>query len=58
MVTKEPKVEIDTRPPYKNEAKKKTTSAIIDIIQPLTLSFWSRKEGFQKAPSHKVGFIP
>ena len=22
MVTKEPKVEIDTRPPYKNEAKK------------------------------------
>ena len=57
MVTKEPKVEIDTRPPYKNEAKK-STSAIIDIMQPLTLSFWSRKECFQKAPSHKVGFIP
>ena len=38
MVTKEPKVEIDTRPPYKNEAKK-TTSAIIDIMQPLKKLF-------------------
>ena len=29
MVTKEPKVEIDTRPPYKNEAKKKKVLVLL-----------------------------